>query len=400
LGLKVAMLSLHSCPMGKLGTRDTGGMNVFVRQIAQELGKLGVSVDMFTRQHPTCDREHVVNVTDMVRLIHLPADGIETKLGLYPHLPEMARAIQRFTEEYDTRYDVIHSHYWLSGVVGNELAAQWNVPHLTTLHTSARAKNFYLGAGSEPDLRSDTEADVLLKSDRVVVACARERSEIAKYYGVPEGKIGVVFAGVDHELFKAIPRHEARTRLGLSGSPLALFVGRLEPFKGVEVLLQALAMANSNGARGLSLAVVGGNLEGDDEMARLRRVAVDAGVTGAAMFMGSVEQADLPAYYSAADLCVLPSRYETFGLVILESLACGTPVASARVGCAEEVIKPGVNGWLLPEPSAIDMSSLFSRLAHSNEILEYQRGAQSSVRALTWSATASGLLKEYLALTS
>ncbi|MEK7847605.1 MAG: glycosyltransferase [Chloroflexota bacterium] len=391
--MRVAVLSLHSCPLGRLGTRDTGGMNVYVRHTAQELASLGVAVDVFTREHPP-EAHAPAMVGEGVRLVHLSAANGETKLGMYSYLPDLACAIHRFREEQGLTYDLVHSHYWLSGFAGAILSRWWGVPHITGLHTSARAKNHHLGWAAETELRAQTEADVLTAASLIVAGCQREKAELLTHYGVPPDKVAVAHAGVDTALFHPLPRRESRRRLNIAGETVVLFVGRIEPLKGVDILLEAVS--GMEGRERVGVVVVGGQADDGEEAERLRRLAGERGIGQQVSFRGPVEQADLPAYYSAADVCVLPSRYETFGLVILESLACGTPVIATREGCAEEVVRPGENGWLMEQPSAAELAGLLSRVAGmAGDGGHLRRQARRSVAGFTWRLTASRLAQEY-----
>lgn len=396
--MRVAMLSLHSCPLGQLGTRDTGGMNVYVRETARELAALGVAVDVFTRQHSPCNHAGA-NLGEGVRLLHLPDASGETKLGMYSYLPDLACAVHRFAEQQGVAYNLVHSHYWLSGFAGTILSRWWGVPHVTALHTSARAKNHHLGWGAETELRSHTEAEVLEAASRIVTACHQEKGELLEHYQVAPDKVTVAYAGVDTRLFHPLPREESRHRLNIAGEMVVLFVGRIEPLKGVDVLLEAVG--TMEGREGVEVIIVGEQAEGDEGEEGLRRLADEYGIGRQVSFRGPVAQTDLPAYYSAADVCVMPSRYETFGLVILESLACGTPVIATREGCAEEVIRPGENGWLLDGPSAPQLSGLLQRLAAlPGGGASFRSRACSSAAGFTWAATASRLAQEYRSLVS
>ncbi len=395
------MLSLHSCPLGQLGTQDTGGMNVYVRETARELASMGVAVDVFTRQHSPCDHPEA-SLGEGARLFHLPAADGETKLGMYSYLPDLACNVHRFAEEQGIAYHLVHSHYWLSGFAGNILSRWWGVPHVTALHTSARAKNHHLGWGAETELRSHTEAEVLEAASRIVAACHREKGELVSHYQVTPDKVTVAHAGVDTGLFHPLPRAECRHRLDITGELVVLFVGRIEPLKGVDVLLEAVG--TMEGRDQVQVLIVGGPAyggEGDDGVEGLRQMAEEYGIGRQVSFRGPVEQAGLPVYYSAADVCVLPSRYETFGLVILEALACGTPVIVTREGCAEEVIRPGENGWLMDGPSAPQLSGLLSRLAALPGGGDgFRDRARRSAAGFTWRVTASRLVQEYRSLVS
>jgi D-inositol-3-phosphate glycosyltransferase len=371
-------------------------MNVYVRETARELAALGISVDVFTRQHSPCDHPEA-GLGEGARLFHLPAANGETKLGMYSYLPELACDVHRFAEQQGVAYHLVHSHYWLSGYAGTILSRWWGVPHVTALHTSARAKNHHLGWGAETELRSYTEAEVLESASRIVVACHREKGELLEHYQVAPDKVTVAHAGVDTRLFRPLPRAESRRRLNITGETVVLFVGRIEPLKGVDVLLEAVGTMPDRDR--VEVVIVGGQVEGDEE--GLRQMTEEYGIGRRVSFRGPVEQTDLPAYYSAADVCVLPSRYETFGLVILESLACGTPVIATREGCAEEVIRPGESGWLLDGPCAPQLSELLQRLvALPGGGAGFRDEARRSVAGFTWGLTASRLAQEYRSLVS
>jgi D-inositol-3-phosphate glycosyltransferase len=232
-----------------------------------------------------------------------------------------------------------------------------------------------------------------------MAASHRERTELAKHYGVSLDKVAVAPAGVDINLFHPLPRAESQRHLNIDAEMVILFVGRIDPPKGVDVLLKAVGTLE--GREYVQVVIVGGQKEGDEGVDRLRRVAEDLGIDRQVSFRGPVPQADLPAYYSAADVCVLPSHYETFCLVILESLACGTPVIVTREGCAEEVIRPGENGWLLDRPSVSQLSGLLRPLVQSRGDRERLRtNARSSVTGFTWGLTAFRLAQEYRSLVS
>lgn len=393
--LRVALLCLHSCPLGRLGTRDTGGMNVYVRETARELAALGMVVDIFTRCHSTCAVPDIALING-VRLIHLPVAGGEIKIGMYSYVPDLACAIHRFREAEGIDYDLIHSHYWLSGAVGTILSRWWKVPHVVALHTSARAKNDHLGWGAEAELRAQTEAEVLKTADLVIASCQHEREELVKHYEVPQDKIAVAPAGVDLTLFRPLPRMSSRQRLGLDSEAVVLFVGRVEFLKGLDVLLEAVGLMGKRDH--IRLVIVGGEPGDDEEMERLYNMAKDYRIQSLVTFSGAVEQKELPIYYSAADVCVLPSRYETFGLVILESLACGTPVITTKVGCAWEVIRHGINGWLLDPLTPQRLRELLRMALSTPDKEKFRTAAQSSVSEFTWRATALKLAQQYRAL--
>lgn len=338
------MLSTHSCPVGPLGAGDTGGMSVYVREVAAELGKQGHLVDIFTRTHDTNENE-ILSLAENVRLIHLDAGPGEDlhRIAIYPYIPEFAANLEAFRRTDGLSYDVIFSHYWLSGCVGEFAEKWWRVPHMLMFHTLAAVKNTI--GEREPELRLETEARLARTGGRIIAATGREKENIVNYYGAPARNIRVIPCGVNLDLFRPLDRDDARKSLGLDGKKIVLFVGRIEPLKGVERLLRAFA--NLNNRDNLRLLIIGGDAQSAPEIARLKDIAASLNIENNVTFAGLIEQDKLPVYYSAADVTVVPSYYESFGLVPLESLACGTPVVATDVGDLKNIIRPGLTGYVV-----------------------------------------------------
>ncbi len=341
--LKIAMLSIHSCPLGQLGSRDTGGMNVYVRELARHLGALGHQVDIFTRAHDPRDAV-VEQPYPGVRLIHIRAGRVEDmgKMAQLEHLAEFAANMAAFAAADGAVYDLVHSHYWLSGLVGQRFAAARGVPHVVMFHTLGAIKNSLPVGEVEPEVRLAVERDIARACWRIVAATPGEMQQLEHHYGVPSARVSVVPCGVNAELFQPFDRFEARRRLGLSAQDdIILSVGRIEPLKGLDRLIEAVAMIRRPN---LKLLILGGDEHSEPEVARLRVLAGELGVADRVTFPGTVKQDVLPLYYSAASVTAVASYYESFCLVILESLACGTPVVSTDVGVAPMAIRDGVNG--------------------------------------------------------
>ena len=343
----LALLSVHGCPFARLGERDTGGMNVYLLQIARELGRRGHRADVYTRVHDPNDPE-IVELGENARVIHVQAGPHgETKRSLHRHIPQFLDGMAAFRESEGTAYDLVHSHYWLSCLAAIDLCRRWGVPHTATFHTLARAKQEARPDEQESQTRIDAEYAAMMSADSMVVATERERSDIARLYGAPVGKVDVVPAGVDLEMFRPLGREGSRRLLGLGrGRTILAVAQRIEPLKGLDVIIEALPLLDDVGET--RFLVVGGDENSGPEIARLQGVAAGLGVGDRVTFAGAVSQDELPAYYSAADVCVLPSYYESFGLAALESLACGTPVVASRVGGPMSFIVDGVNGHLVP----------------------------------------------------
>ena len=390
--MRVAFISVHGCPLAPPGQRDTGGMNVYLREAARELGRRGVCVDIYTRRH-ALDEPQVVRLGENARVIHIEG-GLrsESKYALFNHLPDFTRNLAAFKEGYLLSYDLLHSHYWLSGPVALSLREQWHVPVVTSLHSLGKVQQL-VRVGHQARQRIGVEGRVVREADFTIAGSPSEREHLLRLYGADPEKTHVIPCGYDRELFRPINREEARRRLGLTASKIVLFVGRMEPVKGADILLRAVGALEDR--EGLQIIVIGGR-HGDLEIERLRRLAQELGIADCLLFLGSVKQGMLPLYYSAADVCVVPSYYETFGMVAVEAMACGTPVIAARVGGLQATIVDGKTGYLVPwhcpEPYAERLEILLG-----NEVLRASLGkaARASVEGLTWFSVADRLMEVY-----
>lgn len=354
--MRVAMISVHGCPLDQLGSREVGGMQLYVRELSRELGRAGLQVDVFTRKTvPTLPR--VVEFGARARVIHLdagPAQRIDKNL-VVEHLPAFIHNLERFVERERIQHAVVHSHYWLSGWVGGRLGELWRVPHVTMFHTLGRVKNrANAHAGGrrgvrETSLRNEMERRIVPAADAIVASTEYERAALVEAYGARAERVTVIPAGVDLRAFVPVDRGMARAALDLTGEVL-LFVGRLDPVKGLDTLLEAVRLLAHRPA--LRLLVAGGSLRGgkvDADEAYLRHLARDLGIGDRVEWLGPVDQERLPLYYAAADAVVVPSRYESFGLVALEALACGAALIAAPVGGLPAIVRDGESGLLVPE---------------------------------------------------
>ena len=366
--MNVAMISYHTCPLATLGGKDTGGMNVYVQQLTRHLGALGVHVDVFTRSQD----EHVPHVLHDLgygnRVVHVPA-GPETPLPkdeLAAHLDEFTAGIQAFCASKQQRYDLIHSHYWQSGIAGLQLKAAWQVPMIHMFHTLGAMKQRIarLPGEAEGEYRLEGERRVLREADRIVAATPAELAQLQWLYGADTRKITIIPPGVDTSHFYPIPPDEAREYVGAPPCHrMLLFVGRIEPLKGIDNLIDAIAMMREAGVFNLEpvcLAVIGGEAVDDPgqisaEMQRLQELRAAHGLGDMITFLGRRGQDTLPYYYSAAEVVVMPSHYESFGMVALEAMACGRPVVASHVGGLAFLVQDGVTGFTVPvdEPEAL-----------------------------------------------
>ncbi len=406
--LRVAMLSVHTCPLAVLGGKKTGGMNVYVRELSRELGRRGIAVDVFTRSQDPCVPH--VNASDLgpgARVIHVPA-GPEEPLAtgdIFPHLPEFVERVQEFARYQHLTYDLIHSHYWLSGWAAERLKSAWGIPVLQMFHTLGLMKNRVTAdpAQHEGLLRIETERQVMRSADRLIAATPAERIQLMWLYGADMQRIHVIPPGVDLNHFCPMPKAEARRRLGLpEDHRMLLFVGRLEPLKGVDTLLQAIAIlkqSRSDATDDLCLSVIGGpesDAEDDVEMARLKRLRQDLGLGAFVTFLGSKSQETLQYYYSAAEAVVMPSHYESFGMVALEAMACGTPVIASEVGGLAYLIQDGVTGFHVPDQQPDELAGRV-RVLMENDALrqEMSRAALQVAQRYAWPHIASQVEAQY-----
>ena len=392
--MKIAMLSVHSCPLGHLGTKDTGGMSVYVRELARELGKLGQIVDVYTRAHDPVD-EQIIRLGQNARLIHLNAGEEEEidKLAVYPHLPDFTDSLEDFRKNEGLKYDLIFSHYWLSGWVGRSLQRWWNVPHFMMFHTLGAAKNAVGIGEAEPELRIERERQLARECHHIITATGKERDEVVRRCGASPDRISVIPCGVNLELFQPVDKKLAKERLGFKGEKLVLYVGRIEPLKGIDRLLGAMPYLN-NGIFP-RLVVIGGGEHSQDEMERLKRLSRDFNIGDSVTFLGLIEQEKLPLFYSAADVFVVPSYYETFGLVALEAMACGTPVVATNVGGFQDVIRQGETGYIVPDNSPRNLADKIARLLSKPDVDgRTALSIRDSIRHLGWSNIACAVAEQ------
>ena len=396
---RLALLSFHGCPVARLGEKDTGGMNVYVLQLAREFAAKGCQVDVFTRYHDPDDPK-IVQLEDGARVIHLDAGPLDAaKEDLFNYIPMFIRELYDFQRAEDTRYDMIHSHYWLSGRIGMTLSREWNVPHAATFHTLAKTKLRARAGEREPRLRQDIEALVMADSDGIVVSTEEEKRDVISLYDAPPHKVEVIPAGVNLDMFSPVEQRDARRELGIREENVILYVGRIEPLKGIDILLRAIPLLEC--ADDLRVMVVGGNPGGDAEMERLKTISADLGIGDSVTFTGPVPQDSLPAYYSAADIYVLPSHAESFGLAALEAMACGTPVVVSRVGGLKTFIENGKTGYLAPWRCPEAFAQRLDTLLAAPELRRAMgRAAREKALSMGWNGVADRMLDYYATLAS
>jgi len=382
--MRIAQVSAHTSPLAPLGGRETGGMNVYVLELSRELARLGYEVDIFTRLDGELPRvEEIAPGLRLIRIEAGPGEPIE-KEEIVRYLPDFHRNMRKFAEAQPGGYDLIHSHYWQSGWAGALLARELDLPHVVMFHTLGEVKNRARFGEAEPKLRIRHERTIARRATAIVTASPHERQLLERYYGADPAAMHTVPCGIDLDLFQPRDRGEARRRLGLSDEEaVILWVGRLEKLKGVEILVDAVAELER---RDFTLLIVGGDERAAEMRAELAAQSERAGIAGNVRFEGAVAHDSLPEYYSAADVCVVPSYYESFGLVAVEAMACGTPVVASRVGGLVSTVIDGVTGYLIPWRCPGPFAEKLEVLLENPELRRnFSRAAQKSVERFRWS---------------
>jgi len=326
------MLSLHSCPCSKLGSRYTGGMNIYIKNLSEQLEKNGHYVDIYTCSHERSEDCNSIISMNNVNLIHIPIEDFSTidEDRLYRNVAVMAESIILYSTFKNLHYDIIHSHYWLSGMVGSVLKEFWNIPHVTMFHTLARIKNEVSPGYIEPSFRIIAEENVMGSCDLIIASTEKEKAYLIDKYRALDSKITVIPCGVNTDLFKPVNKDLARKLSGIKSSPNILFVGRDDPIKGLDNLLMALSLLKM--ADGFTLTIIGGDDSSLFSIRNTLRQKCNSILSDHINLIGPVPHEQMVSYYNTADFCVIPSYYESFSLVALESVACGVPVLSTDVG--------------------------------------------------------------------
>jgi D-inositol-3-phosphate glycosyltransferase len=405
--LRIAMLSYHTCPIATLGGKDTGGMNVYVRELTRQLGRVGVHVDVFTRSQD----EHVPHVLHDLgygnRVVHVPA-GPEVPLAkrdLADHIPQFVEGIKLFAAEKNIQYDLIHSHYWMSGLAAESLSVAWGIPFVHMFHTLGEMKNRIARNEQEREgaYRVDGEKRVIASADRLIAATRAEQTQLQFLYKANKRKIEIIPPGVDLSHFYPIPSDEARQFIGIKpDARIVLFVGRIEPLKGIDTLIQAMSCMKFRQVMDhVHLAIIGGDPgvskeQMSAEMTRLQSLCDELCMEHMVVFLGKRAQETLPYYYSAAEVLVMPSHYESFGMVALEAMACGTPVIASQVGGLAYLVQDGVTGYHVPDhdPEAL-CAKLLEVLGDQAQRKRMGQQAAEFAQEYAWSNIADQLIKVY-----
>ena len=398
---RVAVIAYHSSPLNEPGAGDAGGMTVYVRDVARAMAKLGIQTDVFTRSE-----SGVLEVTDIfpaVRVVAVPAGPADRvgKADLVGHIPRFVEGMAAFAEENHLNYELVHTHYWQSGLAGAEAARRWSVPHVHSNHTLGKVKNQHLPPGDtpEPEIRLEGEGSVISGADILVASTDEELQHLACMYGASHDRLKTIYPGVDHGLFSPGDKVEAHRSLGLDPDQAVLaIVGRIQPLKGLDLALGALEQLVGALDRDTTLVVVGGasGPAGAGEANRLRRLVAELGIAAHVRFEGPQPHELTPTYYRAADALLVCSFSESFGLSALEAQACGTPVVGTDVGGLRHIVRDGVSGSLTDSRDPSEFAARLKTLLGDPALhASFSEAALDSSRNFTWERTGRELAELY-----
>ncbi len=399
---RVAMVSYHTSPLALPGRGDSGGMNVYVRELALRLGATGLACDVFTRRSDP-DEACITRLGPGARCVAVPAGPPRplSKDGLEAHVGEFATGLAACVEE--GAYDAVHSHYWLSARAALDVAGAGGPPVVHTAHTLALTRALPDGGGArlEAEIAAAREAAVL------VAHTAHEAEILARRYGADPERVEIIPPGVDHRMFFPRPQIEARAELGLADTDLVvLYLGRIQRLKGADLALGALlelCRSRPELASRITLLVVGGPSgdDGEDTEAELHRLAADVGMCADVRFFPARSHESIASFHQAADVCIVPSRSESFGLAALEAMACGVPVVAASVDGLCHLVTHEESGLLVRERTPDGFAAALGRVLGDEELrARFRRGARLAAAPYSWGVTASAHRAVYSGLTA
>jgi D-inositol-3-phosphate glycosyltransferase len=397
--VKICLISFHSCPYSSLGGNGSGGMSVYLKELSSALvGRPEINVDIFTRAlMPVC--VEAKNISPQIRVIQLKAGPNHPidRTDLYEHIPEFSKNMSNFIRQEKQNYDVIHSHYWLSGLAGICIKTELRVPLVHTYHTLGFLKR--KGQGQrEHRCRASSEQHLAHLSDAIISPSLDEKEVLIERYGIPTSKVEVVFPGVNPRIFYPVRSSSVfRVMRKESDHFVLLYVGRIEPVKGLINLMKALEFLRESDSQlfeKIRILVIGGGkkkeeLSANEEVIRIREAGGRIGLGEKLTFLGSVDHFQLKKYYSAADVLLLPSLYESFGLVAVEALACGTPVIASRIGQLKTIVLEGKNGFSFPPHDPLSLSRTIEKFhAGRDRLWSRQSIREDVIGRFSWDKTA------------
>jgi D-inositol-3-phosphate glycosyltransferase len=395
---RAAQISVHTSPLAALGGTDAGGMNVYIRELACHLAQQGLPVDIFTRRTDpkTSEVREFCPGVNVIAVTAGPPAPI-SKNDLFPFLPEFAEQMALYSVREGVRYDVVHAHYWLSGWAAELARRYWETPFVQMFHTTAHMKNAVAAhADRETDLRLQIEKRLLTLADGIIAANPDERADLIWRMGVPTEKVCTIPPGVDLELFQPQPRAASRAEVGISPDErVVLFVGRIDPIKGIDTLIDAaeIVVVTRSIEPTPTFLIVGGDLDADGNpvgpLADVAKSIAERGIGPSFRLVGSQPQDQLPVFYGAADIVAVPSRYESFGLVAVEAMACAKPVVASRVGGLRFTIDEGTTGFLVKPQSPGALAGAMEQIFSDEPLrVAMSAAARPSVARYDWSNVA------------
>jgi D-inositol-3-phosphate glycosyltransferase len=398
---RIAVLAYHSSPLVEPGAGDAGGMTVYVKAVARSLAERGISTDIFTRA--TSDIGRIVQLSAGVRVISIEAGPVALiEKEMQPNfIDDFVAGVKAFATAQRIRYDIVHSHYWQSGLAGQALAQAWGIPLVHSHHSLGRVKNRWLAPGDspEPESRLRGESDVISQADVLVASTDEEWEQLACLYGASHDRLKTLHPGVDHSLFTPGPKHAARADLGLGAEDaVLLFVGRIQRLKGLELAIRSVEELVPALSRDIRLVIVGGpsGRAGAEELERLQALVAARGVGDHVLFAGPHPHSRLPLFYRAADAVVVCSHTESFGLTALEAHACGVPVVATAGGGLKHIVQDGVSGFLVERGDPATFAARLKTLLEDQALHSaFSRAALERSLMFSWDVAADGFLALY-----
>ncbi len=393
--MKICLLSFHCCPFSLIGSEGVGGMNVYIKELSAALAELpNVTIDIFTRCQSR-DHRSIKERAPSLRVIHLkggPEKPVDRR-ELYEYLPEFIENVEDFILKSGKKYDLIYSHYWLSGLVGEWIKYRFELPLVHTYHTLGFLKNRVL-EGKEHRYRNTAEKHLSGVADAIISSSLEEKGNLTRTFHVPAEKLRVIYPGVNKELFCPLPE-ESQPTCEKAESCL-LYVGRIEPVKGLLDIVEAIQILKCKVPdlfRRICLKVIGGGSEKDmqsnPEIRRIHELLSQYGIEDRVRFLGSIPQEELKGFYAEAEALVVPSLYESFGLVVVEALACGTPVLVSKIGKMQTIVKDGHTGFSFrPNDPASLATCLQYFFAHKDSLWPAHRIRTDVIDRFSWKKTA------------
>ena len=343
--MNILIISFHTCPVNKLGEKDSGGLNLYVNQLSHELGIKEHKVDIYTRKHDAYDPIEIA-INKNAKLIHFDAGDLDkNKSEMTDFIDVFTKNILDYINLNSISYDLIFSNYWMSGIIGENISEILEIPHVINFHTMGKTKTTVNYLENESDYRIENEIELIKNSDAIIVPSFQEKENLLDNYQ-HNNNIYTVSPGVDLDKFQQLDREKSRDILDIDQNSLVLLsVGRLEPLKGYDVLIDTLTYINYDDID-FKFFIIGGDSKSEDELQRLKKIAKDKKVIDKIHFIGAIDHDLLPIYFSAADVFTMPSAYETFGIAALEASACGLPIIAPQVGGLKSIVKHGKTGYL------------------------------------------------------